>query len=184
VTPEELINLKKLIAGVAVYYRDQLSNDTVAMYARDLQDLDFPAVLRAYEIYRKDPKNTKPPLPARIREMVKPTQQTDDVIAREAVTRLLGAIPKYGHTNAGDARKFMGELAWQIVAMVGGWSFICHEMGVSLHAGTCAAHWKELAVGLLQKARMGTLDTPPALPQPVNANVRSLAAKTVKEIPE
>jgi len=181
-SPDDLIELKRLIFITAEYYGKTLSKEVLKMRAEDLFDLPLIQTKDAYHRYRLDPKNKFDPLPSQIREIVQPVV-TDDSLAKDAAARISGAVSKFGHTNPDEARKYIGELGWRVVTMVGGWSHICRELGVNLSENTSYAQWRDLAKALIEKQRAGTLDLPPALPEPKSEGFAKLGEVIRQALP-
>lgn len=94
--------------------------------------------------------------------------------AREASTRIVDAVSRFGHTNHDLAKKYIGELGWLVVQRQGGWVSLCDLLTYD-NMPTLQAQWRELAVVLQGKALAGTLDQPPGLPEPSPALKRALA---------
>lgn len=188
-TPEQISNLKKLIAQVLAYYGRPIDQAVIAMYASDLSDLDFQKVFLAYEQFRRDAKNKFAPLPAHIREIVLGQNQVSDISqARDVAARIIGGITKFGGYQSDNAKEYIGEVGWLVVQMHGGWSYICEAMGVTLNPNQCEAQYRDHALSLMEKARAGTLDMAPLLPQPkqekLSANIKALVGSITKEIPK
>lgn len=162
----EKARLAQIFALYAAYYRVKLEDAVIQMYVEDLCDLSFIEVEEALRVYRKNAKNRVMPLPAMLRDMVEP-QLDDDTLARDAASRIVAAVSKFGWCNGGEARGYVGELAWSVVNRNGGWSYICENLGRGLDVGTFQAQARELAKTQIQLSRAGSLDLPPALPGPV-----------------
>lgn len=84
--------------------------------------------------------------------------------ATEAAARIVQANARIGHTNDARYRKFVGELAWTVVQRSGGTSVIgaMTNSEIAIHR----AQWKQIALGLIERARAGLLDEGPSLPPP------------------
>jgi hypothetical protein len=164
VTEAEKQHLKKLLVGTAAYYGQSLRDDVLLLYVEDLTDLPFEAVCTALKEIRRDPKTTRCPLPAVIRNHITPAE-TDENKAIEAVSRIIDAVSRFGWNNLEAAKEFIGELGWQIVTRDGGWQNVCESMNPD-NLGVYRAQWKQLALTQIQRAKAGTLNTAPALPAP------------------
>lgn len=79
-----------------------------------------------------------------------------------AANRLAEAVAKDGHTNAQRARERMGELAWAVVQMEGGWVNLCQK----LPAGDVTHFRHQWTKTALAIQRAGPHNLRPALPQP------------------
>ena len=153
-----------LWAALGEYYRQPISDLVLKMYEQDVSDLPPEQVERALTEYRRSPKNRFPPLPANVRELVEPAIN-DDQLAVETAARIVTAISKFGWNNPVPAKAFMGEVGWAVVEKQGGWENVCANTKAS-EIGIFQAQVRELAKVQIKLARMGALDTPPALPRP------------------
>ena len=145
--------LKEIISLTWTYYnRGQLLSDAVLlMYAEDLADLDPQACIEAYGRYRRNPANRIFPLPAQIRELVNPEEFiSHETKAREIASRIVGAIPKFGWANGKEAQVFIGAEGWAQVQRVGGWSYLCENVGASINPTTLQAQLRDQLEGTLK----------------------------------
>lgn len=158
------IEIIGMIVALSAYYQQEFKDNVIAMYAEDLEDLDLESLRREFHAYRRDPKNTRFPLPAQIRARISPTQ-TDEGEAHEAAARIAQAISKFGWVNPEPARKFIGELGWLVVARDGGWRTVCETLDRD-NIGILKSQWKALALTLHGRAKAGVIEEAPALPSP------------------
>lgn len=162
---EELVKVAQAFALTAAYYRVKIEDQVLKMYAEDVSDLDFNEVIVALGSYRRDPKNRQMPLPAQIRDIVEP-EPTPESGGRDVASSIQCAIVKYGYSNEGLARQFIGPQGWDVVQRWGGWSHLCTNMGVSIDPGQFYAQVRDFAI---DAARFPSLrrEFPTALPEPV-----------------
>lgn len=149
----------RLIIELAEYYDKQLTANQIDMYVRDLSDIPMQDLYRAVDLYRRDPKNERFPLPAKLRGMI---QLPDDQKARDAVGRILTAISRIGPYRDKDAQDYVGELGWAVVKQQGGWEEVCQTL-TNDNKGTLMAQWRELAISLMNKERLGFGNEAPSL---------------------
>lgn len=163
------MNLSQVIALTFAYYnRGQVPTDAIiAMYTEDLADLSPTECIRAYRCWRLNPHNKFFPLPAQIRGMLSP-QLDDDSQARDAASRIISSVSKFGWPNSTEAKEYMGDLAWHIVDRYGGWEYICQNLGVTLDIGTFQAQARDAAKAQLAFGNVGLFDRPPGLPLRAN----------------
>lgn len=154
--------LKKLLIGLAGYYNHPLTEETLTMYLEDLADLSVEKIFLSVQEIRKDPKVTRFPLPAHIRERIMPADNPEG-LAIEAANRIVEAISKFGYWREAEAKEFVGSLGWLVVERQGGWQTIC-ENTLAENITSHRAQWRELAKVLHQRSRDGVLHIPPALP--------------------
>lgn len=134
-----------VILSTATYYgRQNLDRGVISMMIDDLCDLEFEKVIKSYADYRRMPKNKTFPLPANIRELIVPNF-SDESIGRDISARIIAAIPRYGYNNAVEASSFIGEIGWNIVKHLGGWSYLCENMGLTLNPSAFAAQVRDMA---------------------------------------
>lgn len=154
--------LKYTIALTASYYGRDLADEVLTMYAEDLSDLDPAACIAAYQNWRRNPKHSRMPFPAEIREIIAPSENPQEE-AREAASRIIGAVPKFGWCNPQEARDHIGELGWQVVEMQGGWTAVCEGMNAR-QTPNLQAQYRDLAESIYRKSQRGIFGAPPSLP--------------------
>lgn len=140
------MTIKETIALTFAYYHpgQALDDAVLLMYAEDLADLDEHEVMRAYQIYRRDPNHTRFPLPAKIREIVCPQDYISaEDKAAEVAARICGAVSSYGWNNGRGAEAYIGPVGWQVVQRQGGWSYICENLGVRINPSTFQAQLRK-----------------------------------------
>jgi hypothetical protein len=102
--------------------------------------------------------------PPSVEEIIETHRQADTTdpkfLARESASRILGAISRFGWCNPKEARAWMGELAWKVCEMQGGWVEIC-ESTTNQNKVHLQAQWRDLAESILHRKS----DLPPGLPQ-------------------
>lgn len=159
-----LPEIKALIIATSAYFGQRLDDIVVTMYAEDLADLPVAEIQRALLALRRDPKTTRFPLPATIRDRIAPAP-TEENDAAEAAARIAGAARRFGYTNPERAREFIGELGWRVVQLDGGWQNVCETLTED-NLGTFRAQWRQLALATQRRAKSGQLGQAPALPTP------------------
>lgn len=180
-TPDEKQKLKALIVATAMYYGHEIEDTVLSLYVEDLEDLEFPAVARAIGEVRRDPKTTRFPLPAVIRDRIAPVDLSD-ADAKEAASRIVQAVAKFGWCNPNSAQSFIGELGWFIVQRQGGWLNVC-QMTDHRNLTSLQAQWRDLGASIHRRALAGTLHIPPALPAPRH-ELDSPTMKILEKSPE
>lgn len=136
------MSLKEIIALTFAYYHpgQSLADQVLLMYAEDLADIPNEDVIIAYQKYRRDPKNIRFPLPAKIREIVYPENYiTPEEQAAEVAARITGAVTGCGWSNARAAEDYIGPVGWGVVQRQGGWMHICENLGVNINPSTFQA---------------------------------------------
>ncbi len=152
--------IKILWSALGTYYQRPIDDVTLGMYAEDVADVPVALVEQAMKQYRRDPKNRVVPLPAQIRALAQPESQpvSNKALSVDAAARIISAIKKYGWNNPEDARKYIGELGWEVVQRQGGWMAQCESTDPT---GVLQAQWTKLAEAILES---GIAARPPGLP--------------------
>lgn len=137
------MKLSEVIVITASYYGKVISEQLLKMYLEDLSDLSDDEAIAAYRQYRKNPKNRFFPLPAQILEIARP-EVSEQSLAVDASAKILQAITNYGSWNSAEAKIFVGEQGWGAVQRMGGWSYLCENVGVSIQPTAFVAQAREL----------------------------------------
>lgn len=140
---QEKAKLAQTIAASAYLYDRRLPTEAIEMMVEDLCDLPLDQVIAAFSQYRRTATYRSFPTVGQIREIVTPSTD-DDSVARDSAAKIVAAVSKYGWNNATQAREFMGELAWSVVAQQGGWVNICETLTHD-NIGIMQAQWRDLA---------------------------------------
>lgn len=158
--------LLEIIALTYAYYNNgqSVQNAVLAMYAEDLADLEIEDCITAYGTYRRNPKNTRFPLPANIREIISPTPDTRD-LAINTATRIREAVGKFGWPNPTEARMYIGESGWRYVIRSGGWKYLCENLGVNIQETTFIAQCRDAVASDINLEDIGFDTNSPVLEQ-------------------
>lgn len=171
------IKLKKIKMSLnllAEYYFQNLTENQVVMYARDLMVLSLEEVEKAVKIYRTDVSNEKFPLPSKLLEIARPSKENPREVGVEVASRIIKAIRKKGYTwswedsyrpyeNFKDAFiAEVGELAWEVVNLNGGWQSLCES---DIDEGVLTAQLRDRAAALYSKGLRGNIHTLPQVPR-------------------
>lgn len=162
--PDEIRNLKKLIVTVAEYYGRDLKPHVVTMMAEDFNEFSYNEIEIAYRKYRSQDKQMRFPMPATIIDLIRPSVEPR-VLAMESASRVIEAVGKYGWNNVADARVYIGTLGWRAVQRLGGWDFLCGQLGVTLQITTIQAQIRDLCEGTIKMGDAGMHDQAPVLPE-------------------
>lgn len=175
-TLQERQQLKATLVATSLYYGQDLADSAILLFVEDLEDLPLAEVMAALKRLRRDPKVSRLPLPAVIRAQITPPENDIDE-AREASSRIMAAIARFGWPNSEQARMYIGELGWAVVQRQGGWVSVCQVLNDSNKA-SFHAQWRDLAESLRKRAMAGNLDTAPGLPEPKSKSVDQLGGPT------
>ena len=151
---------------MTAYYQITLDDYILDMYASDLKDFSSADISNAFSTLRKDPKVSRFPMPAKIISVLSP-KTTDLDNSNEVAQRIFGAVKKFGWSNREDAKTYIGDLGWKVVDMTGGWGQLCETLNDRM-IPTLTAQYRDLAKGLMTKARAGQLDRPPEIPKEIS----------------
>lgn len=157
-------SLGKKIAESAIYYgKLDLSKEQLSMMidviAQHFESEGYEKILSAIDRYVLDPKNKFFFSPATLRPYLFPELSTETK-SIEVASRLTSAVRKFGYSNPGEARAYIGELGWKIVERNGGWQPLCENLGVSIPVTTFQAQARETAKALIETAGLGEFDKP------------------------
>jgi hypothetical protein len=174
------IQIAKLVAALGEYYDKPLTATQIAAYTEDLVDLEPEALSRAILAYRRDPKNDRFPLPAKLKELACPSMdpETNAVVAADLI---VSSISKYGPDRGEDARKAIGELGWAVVQNNGGWDEVCRSIRSYEELPTMRAQLRNSAKAIQIRARAG-VNHAPVLQGPTGAPQIDVA-KLLSEMP-
>lgn len=157
-----LLNAAAAMTGVA------LSEDIVAIYVSAIaKNPGFDVAFRGLmELFTGMKPGRGFPSIEEIRAASQPPDQRllPEDIARDASSKAIAAVSKYGWPNADRAREYMGELAWRAVDRMGGWTHFC-EILSSNNTTTMQAQMRDLVTTLIARDKAGCVDAAPALPQ-------------------
>lgn len=111
--------IKKFWLNVSAYYRQQIENPVITMYAFDCKNVPLDDLRRAFEIYRNSDRGDFMPVPAALKRIINPPID-ENAEANEAVSKIISCMKPF--LAADEARAKMGELAWAVVQSMGGWA--------------------------------------------------------------
>lgn len=150
--------------AIAQVLNIELKPETIRMYYQILKEHDLNKVNVALnsiliELY----PGQKFPTPRQIIEKFKPVID-DESQAKEAASRIVESVSRFGWNNIDRARAWIGELGWAVVQRQGGWIEVCTTLSHN-NIGILQAQWRELAKSMCVRARQGLLDIPPDIPK-------------------
>lgn len=154
--------LKEIIILTASYYGKTLSAPILEMYVDDLKEFPEEKIIAAYAAYRKNPKNKTFPLPAQIIEILSP-EVSPNTQAHEIASRIRESIGRFGYSNPPEAEQYIGPIGWKIVKRMGGWSYLCQEVGLSIQPDAFFAQCREMAKSQQELDALGMVDSPELL---------------------
>lgn len=114
---------KALLLALAKYYREQMDDERLSMFAEDLSDLSIEEL--ALAIKHAKHTATRMPFPSQLRAFIGRAQISNEDRAQLISSDILAAISKFGYTNPEKAKEFIGEAGWLVVQTQGGWSNLC-----------------------------------------------------------
>lgn len=175
-TSTEKENIAKILPVMAEIAGATFSTAAIIMMVESMDDLDYATVIQTLTNWQRTEK--KFPHPSDIRAKVMPEMDNkDDAIL--VANLIITAVSKYGYTNPEQARKFMGDLAWETVIKMSGWKHICETLTID-NEGIIRAQIRGMAEVVSKKAKRGELDQTPQLPQ--SNEVRKLIANAFSEV--
>lgn len=163
------------ITNLAMYYGRQINPLVISMFLNDLSDFSYAEILVALRKYRTTPGCNRFPLPNDLVKIMRPTIDNKNQ-AIEAASRIIEAVGTFGWPNPEQAKSFIGELGWRVVERIGGWKYICENLGTTFNLGTFTAQARDLANSTLERNELGLDCTAPKLNKS-NKKVASLLAE-------
>lgn len=139
---DQIKMLKRTIIAASNYYGKELSDDAVRMYANDLSEFGYLPVMDAITKYRRDSRNRQMFLPAHIVEIIQPRIHDKD-LAVVTANKVHEAVVKFGHMRQQEARENIGEQGWRIIQRMGGWVWLCENLGVDISVTTFTAQFRD-----------------------------------------
>jgi hypothetical protein len=173
--------LAKIVFALGAYYDKKLSPEQIKMYVDDLSVLTPQELNFAIKQYRNDPANSFFPLPAKLIGIIKPVE-TDQDLGRLVAGWIMSAVLKFGSYRVQEAKAFMGEIAWEVVKLQGGWASICALDTEDLKAEQ--PRWRDIAMSVNKRSKLGTLNQAPTF-SGISENAKSvtnLIQQTLKTI--
>lgn len=162
---EKLKLIRDFVIQNLTFYDAPVNEVKVKMFAAELVDLDLQSISVAFATFRQEKGRRMMPMPADIRDRVKPLAVSDDALAIEAVARIVQGLSKFGGYRGEEAKTFVGELGWEVVKRQGGWTELCSSVGVDNPIGVFQSQAVKIAKAVLEQSRAGTLGDAPELPQ-------------------
>jgi hypothetical protein len=151
--------LAKIVFALGAYYDKKLSPEQIKMYVEDLTVLTPHELNFAIKQYRSDPANSFFPLPSKLIGIIKPVENDQD-LGRLVAGWIMSAVLKFGSYRVQEAKTFMGEIAWEVVKLQGGWSSICALDTEDLKAEQ--PRWRDLAISVNKRSKLGKLNQAPS----------------------
>lgn len=131
----------------------ELNRTHFRVYGLAIQAVGFEWGIKAVEKYilsRRD--RDAMPTPRELLSMALQLKDDneDPSNPEEIASRIVGAVRKFGRVNPEDARKYIGEVGWQIVKSEGGWSVLCESLN-DYNLTQNRNHWSKLAMALIER---------------------------------
>jgi hypothetical protein len=156
--------IKLAIFKASMYWREQLPDEVLSLYAKELIDLPCDQVIVAYHEAMRDPAIKRLPLPSEIRARISNAPNDKDH-GKLIAANILTAIARFGSHRTSDAKEWLGPAAWETVKRQGGWESLCSYVTES-NKGQVQAQLRDLAQVILEASRKGSLHQSIPLPTP------------------
>lgn len=186
-----MVELQELLVVTAEICNRTLSDAAVAAITEGLRGYQLFEISNAIIDLRRSGKF---PSILEIENKICPnvsSRQEASVLAN----KLLGAVSQHGYvwttrlnsdfyktgSFEGDFRAELGDVAWEVIKLMGGWGPFCESCN-STDQGILRAQLRELIESVVAKAGAGNLDKALALPGKVNLPKELLGA--IKEMPK
>lgn len=162
-TQEQRQVIGNLWLDFSVTYGRKMTRESIRLLINGVQDLPFEKVLPVLEGWMASKQATQFPMPHLIRDLISP-RPDDETLARAAASRVIEAVGKFGWNNSHLARAYIGELGWVAVTRIGGWQYLCENLGSELSLTTVQAQVRDLLAAESKLDRLGMHDQPIGLP--------------------
>lgn len=125
---DERLKIGELWLGLAGAMGHQLSASALSMMLEAVDDLDPYQVCHFLKNWMRGPNGRKFPLPADLRELCGAAVD-DKTVALDASSLVIGAVSRFGIYQQRAAREHIGEPGWTAVERIGGWEYLCQNLG-------------------------------------------------------
>lgn len=160
VDSDKFKKLQKLWLRAYAYFGEVLTSPRLEMYADDCMDLAVHDVEVALDTFRSTPppEGHKPraPMPVDVRSLIN-VRLAPDAHANAIAASIFAAIGLYGRPHQSKAEQYLGELAWQVVERMGGWTVLC-ETAEPKRRDAFHAQVRDVALMVLQTQQFETMD--------------------------
>lgn len=171
----------KLMIDMARFYGYELESRQLEMYAQVLKNFPEEIVLDCMGKYMRNPKNDRFPIPIhKVMADYLPKEPDKIDLAREASSRVLQSVGRFGWPNPTEAREFIGELGWRAVERMGGWRTICEGLGTKISQDSFYAQCRDLCKSTLELGAAGISDSPIGLDAASKKGDLTLVSNLVK----
>lgn len=143
------VQIIKTLMIMADLFEREISEEAAALLVSDLSEYPEDRVLHALTRCRKE--LSRFPTVSDIVDRIAPEErpETKAVLIAHSIVE---AVSKDGWTNPDRAKERMGEEAWRVVSMAGGWNTVCETL-TDRNKPTLIAQWRDLAAAVLAGKR-------------------------------
>lgn len=156
-TNEEKIKIGEAWAALGNLYGKEINRAAMNIILKSVSGLNADAVLNALEGWPATSKYHRPPYPSEVIEIVDPRANLRDV-AINTSSRIRHAVSKFGWSNQSDAKNFIGDMGWRYVERIGGWKYLCENLGTNISETTFIAQCRD-AVASDQNLAIANINT-------------------------
>lgn len=162
-TQDQRNTIGEIWTHLAVNYKRDATRGSIRLLINGVSDLPYDRVRDVLENWMAGKQARDFPLPYHVRDAINP-KPDDETMARAAAARVIEAVGKYGWAQSALARAWIGELGWIGVQRIGGWQFLCENLGNELSLTTVQAQIRDLLAAESKLGRLGIQDQPIGLP--------------------
>lgn len=149
---------KNLLMFIARRTKEEIESQDLIFYRMKLRDYDIEKINQVLSDIAEDPKR----FPS-VRDITSKLGDTRAISTKDnasvAVGAIFNCIRKYGWPNGEKAKEEMGDLAWQIVTMQGGWNNVCNIL-TNQNQGFYQTQWVNLGIGILERSKANAGNAP------------------------
>lgn len=153
-------------ADVAELIGSKITRQQISRMIDQIEHLDPAKVVAFLGRWLATSKARQLPLPIDVLEALgdKRSPRTEAV---EAAGRVIESVKKFGWQQSQKAREYIGELGWKGVERLGGWPYLCENLGTSkLPVTMMQAQLRDSCEAMITRGEAGISEAP-ALPAPI-----------------
>lgn len=135
---------RELVLRLAAHFKTKLEDVFAVADAEYAENQTSVAEFQlACDLFKKDSRNEfYPKNIQRVIDFVKKPISTEDQ-SLDDVTKICDAVSKFGWTGFNEAKNYIGIRGWEVVRRIGGWQYLCQELGVNISITTFQAQARE-----------------------------------------
>lgn len=147
---------QELLKALAIITNKDITRTIYEVYWAGLKDLSIEQVEQAVFNYLSGVQPFFPTI-GQLRQQLQVSEESEVRIVEAKIREGICRIGYYDHQN--KAKEFIGDLAWQVVQLCGGWQEVCKTENIEM----ASPKWREIARSLIERNRLGIENQLPRL---------------------